>query len=294
MSHIPVLLEEVVDNLSPEVGDLIVDATLGEGGHSREILNRIVPGGHLIAIDKDEAVIERARERLRQFDGKFTCVKGDFRHIGDILKAQGVDEIDGALFDLGMSSFQLDDPERGFSFLQDGPLDMQFGADSGISATEIVNKYGQERLADIIKNFGDERHAKLIAKTICSERKKKKISTTKELSYIITRAVGKKYRTQKLHPAARTFQAIRICANDELEAAEEGIVEAVEYLKPGGRVCVISFNSLEDRIVKNLFRERKKEGILKIITKKPLVPSTDEIRSNPRARSAKLRVAERI
>ena len=139
MGHIPVLIEEVVDNLSPEVGDLIVDATLGEGGHSREILSRISPDGRLIGIDKDEAVIERAREKLRQFDGKYTCVKGDFRHIGEILKDQGVDAIDGVLFDLGMSSFQLDDPQRGFSFLKDGPLDMQFGADSGISAVSYTH-----------------------------------------------------------------------------------------------------------------------------------------------------------
>jgi len=287
-------LKEVIHNLKPEAGDVVLDATAGGGGHSEELLRKIVPGGRLIAVDKDSEAIERARRRLREFEEAVTYVNEDFRDIERIFDHLGIGSIDKALFDLGMSSFQVDDGKRGFSFLKEGALDMRFDPARGISAREIVNEFSSAALADIIKKFGEERYATLVSKKICSARKKRRIETTSELKDIIVDAIGQKYRKQRLHPAVRTFQALRIYVNDEVTAAEEGIKKTIDYLKPSGRICVISFHSIEDRVVKNIFRDRARDRQLKILTKKPIVPEEEEVRSNPRSRSAKLRAAERL
>lgn len=294
MEHHPVLLKEVLCNLKPEAGDIVLDATVGGGGHSEEILRKIVPGGRLIAVDKDSEAIERVRRRLTEFEEAVTYVNDDFRNIEKIFDYLGIDSIDKALFDLGMSSFQVDDGQRGFSFFKEGPLDMRFDPSRGISAREIVNEFSSVAIADIIKKFGEERHAVLVSKKICSVRKNRRIETTGELKDIIVDAIGQKYRKQRLHPAVRTFQALRIYVNDEVAAAEEGINKTLDYLKPGGRICVISFHSLEDRVVKNIFRDKARDRQLKILTRKPIVPEEEEIRLNPRSRSAKLRAAERL
>lgn len=272
----------------------VLDATVGGGGHSKEVLRRIIPGGTLIVIDKDAEAIERVRGKFKEFVKVITFIKDDFRNIEKILNTLGIKGIDRALFDLGMSSFQIDNQERGFSFLQEGPLDMRFDPGEGITAGEIVNTFEQSKLTDIIKSFGEERHALLVARRISAARKIKRIETTIELKDIIIGAIGLKYKKQRLHPAARTFQALRIYVNDELASAEEGINRAVDCLRPRGRICVLSFHSLEDRIVKNIFRSRARNHELKMLTKKPITPGREETRVNPRSRSAKLRAAERL
>jgi 16S rRNA (cytosine1402-N4)-methyltransferase len=287
-------LGEVIENLKLEAGDVIFDGTLGGGGHSFEILRRIVPGGRLIGVDRDPEAVERARKALESYAGNVELINDDFRAIDLILKKVGEEKIDGALFDLGISSFQIDESERGFSFLRDGPLDMRFDASGGISARDVVNGFGEEEIADIVRDYGEERHAKLVARAICAERKRKRINTTGDLVDVIRRAVGRKYTRQRIHPAARTFQALRIFVNDELGSVEDGIKKTITYLRPGARICVISFHSLEDRIVKNIYRATARSGTLAIINKKPICPGGDEVRKNPRSRSAKLRVAERV
>jgi len=291
--HFPVLLKEVIEHLDLEAGDVILDATLGGGGHAIEILKKILPGGKLVALDRDPEAIERARSRLGDFKDNVIYINDDFRNIDGILETAGIAGIDGAVFDLGVSSFQIDDGRRGFSFLKDGPLDMRFDGRKGLSAADAVNRSGKEELEDIIRKYGEERYARLVAASIVEARKKKRIETTGELSDIIFGAVGKKYRRQRLHHAARTFQALRIYVNDELAAAEEAVSRTVLHLRPGGRICVISFHSLEDRIIKNAFRGMAASGEIRILTKKPITPGREEVLANPRARSAKLRVAER-
>ncbi len=293
MAHLPVLLEEILLNLQPEPGDIIFDATAGSGGHAGEILKRIAPDGKLIAVDRDDEAMERIRIRFKGHKSSVICVNDNFRNIRGILKDRGINSIDGAVFDLGVSSYHLDDGGRGFSFLKDGPLDMRFDTRGGISARDVVNTYSRDELRTIIKDFGEERHALLVAKRICAARRSGAINTTGEFARIVNEAVGSKYRRQRLHPAARTFQALRIFVNDELAAVEEGVAGAIDCLRPGARICVISFHSLEDRIIKNIFRNEKREGRLDVITKKPMGPDPDEIRKNPRSRSAKLRVAEK-
>jgi 16S rRNA (cytosine1402-N4)-methyltransferase len=293
MEHIPVFLNEVLNYLNPGPGDIIFDATGGGGGHSGQIIDKILPNGKLIIADKDPEAVLRLQEKFKDKSESVIVVKEDFRRIKEILSSLKINKIDGAVFDLGMSSFHIDDKERGFSFKNEGPLDMRFDTETGITAKEIVNTFRQDDLEDIIKTNGEERFARRVAKAICESRKKEKIESTGQLKDIINTAIGRNYSRQKLHPAARTFQALRICVNDELEAEEEGILGAIETLREGGRICVISFHSLEDRIAKMVFRRKKIEGEITILTKKPLVPNRDEIRNNSRASSAKLRVAER-
>ena len=291
--HLPVLLEEVVSHLGPEPGDVIVDATVGGAGHAKEILRKITPGGKLVAFDRDAEAVKRVRDELGEFRGSFTAVNEDFRDIDQVLDSLNIKSIDGALFDLGMSSFQVDDAARGFSFLREGPLDMRFDISRGMSAAEVVNSFGRDELADIIREYGEERHARAVAGAIAEARKERRIETTGELADIIVRAIGRRYARLKLHPAARTFQALRIHVNDELNAVEEALKKTPDLTKSGGRICVISFHSLEDRIVKNTFRTMARSGELKIVTKKPLTPGEEERKRNPRSSSAKLRVAEK-
>ena len=292
--HLPVLLNEVIDHLDLGSGDVTLDATLGGGGHAIEILKRIAPAGTLLAIEKDPETIEITKKRLEEFEENIIYVNDDFRNIDTILKENNIERIDGAIFDLGVSSFQLDEGRKGFSFLREGPLDMRFNTEQKLSAKVMVNSFGKEELASIIKEYGEERYSRRVAEAICSSRKIKEIETTGELTDVIVGAVGRKYRNQKLHPAARTFQALRIFVNDELAAVEEAVTKTIGYLSGEARICVISFHSLEDRIIKNVFRSFVRSGELNLLTKKPITPGREEIRQNARSRSAKLRVAERL
>ena len=292
--HFPVLLEEILSYLQPEAGDVILDATAGGGGHARSILEKVVPGGKVIAVDRDAEAVERARGELEGFRDDLTLVNENFRNIDRILASLGIDRINGALFDIGMSSFQVDDAERGFSFRKDGPLDMRFDTSGGQPAADIINSSHADELADIIRRYGEERHAKRIAKAIVEARKRGPIRTTGALTDVITKAVGGRYARFRLHPAARTFQALRICVNDELGALEEAIGKAAGFLRPSGRVCVVSFHSLEDRVVKRMFRQLAATGRYSRLTRKPVRPGDEELQPNPRSRSAKLRVIERI
>ncbi|MFH1837427.1 MAG: 16S rRNA (cytosine(1402)-N(4))-methyltransferase RsmH [Candidatus Omnitrophota bacterium] len=292
--HLPVLLQESIEGLSLRPGDTVIDATLGGGGHSREILKRILPGGRLIAVDRDQEAIDRNYLKFEEFKDSIIFINENFREIKKIMLISGEKKVKGAIFDLGMSSFQVDDESRGFSFLKDGPLDMRFKRTEGISARDVINSFTKEELVDIIKEYGEERYAKHLVNVLYSERKKKRIETTKDLSDVAVKALGRKYSNQRLHPACRTFQALRIFVNDELGAEEEALNGIFDYLEPEGRVSVISFHSLEDRIAKRVFRDKAKKKEINIITKKPIIPSEKERKENPRARSAKLRIAEKI
>jgi len=292
--HRPVMLKEAISSLNLGSGDIVLDATFGGGGHAREILDRILPDGKLIALDADETSAARASDILKEYDGAFIFVNENFRNLDRILSKQNIKRIDAALFDVGVSSYQLDEDSRGFSVRGDGPLDMRMDRRQNLTAHDIVNRLKERELSDIIEKFGEERFHRRIARYIAEARNRKPIATTAELAAIIHRAVGFRSRKSRIDPATRTFQAIRIAVNDELAALEEGIKKAVSWLAPGGRIAVISFHSLEDRIAKNLFRGYAALGVLKVITKKPLRPENGEIAANPRARSGRLRIAERI
>lgn len=291
--HIPVMLEEALRYLDLAPGKVIVDATIGTGGHAQGILEKIMPGGRLIGIDRDEDSLAVARKRLEPFGSACQLVYGNFMDIDEILKALKVTSVDGMLLDLGISSYQLDDPNRGFSFQREGPLDMRLDRRSYISAYDLVNNLNREEISDLLRSFGQERWHNRIAQFVVREREKSPIATTSQLSKIVASAVPSRYRHYRIHPATRTFQAIRIAVNRELESLKVAIDKAVELLESSGRICVISFHSLEDRIVKFGFRQWAASGGLKIITPKPLTPTMQEVHGNPASRSAKLRVAER-
>lgn len=287
------MLEEVIDYLDLRPGKTIVDATIGTGGHSQNIIERIMPAGRLIGIDRDEDSLAVAKERLgdcRVCD--FVC--GSFSDIDKILKKLKIKKVDAILFDLGLSTYQLEDANRGFSFKREGPLDMRFDRKSSVSAYELINSANEEELSSILWNFGEERWHNRIARFLVAERQRHPISTTRELSDIVVKALPYRYRHYRIHPATRTFQAIRIAVNAELETIELGINKAIGLLAKSGRICVISFHSLEDRIAKLTFRKFSASGVLKIITPKPLVPQDSEIAENPASRSSKFRVAEKL
>lgn len=290
-----------------------MDATLGGGGHSREILKIIGRGGRLIAIDQDRAAIENFNPeysgQLPSEVGNVVLVKDNFSKLENILGGQGIKSVDGILADLGYSSAQLEDESYGMSFLKDAELDMRLDKENALTAKKIINEYSQADLERIIRDYGEEKFAKNIAKKIIERRKSVSIEKTIELAEIINQAIPERYRHQKIHPATRTFQALRIEVNKELENLEKFIPVAINVLSPGGRLAIISFHSLEDRIVKNIFRENARGCIcppdfpsclcghqakVKIITRKPIVPGAEEIAENPRARSAKLRICEKI
>ncbi|MBF0494740.1 MAG: 16S rRNA (cytosine(1402)-N(4))-methyltransferase RsmH [Candidatus Omnitrophica bacterium] len=292
--HVPVLLAEAIEGLDLAPGDIVVDGTAGAGGHAEEILKKISPSGKLIAIDRDNEAILRVEKKLGRFGNALICVNDNFRNIGSILKTLSISAVNGVLLDLGMSSYQLDDAQRGFSFSKEGPLDMRYNVEQELSASDIINRADKYDLEKILREYGEERHAKLLAQKIVEERKKIKISTTAQLSKLIIDSIGRKYYNQRLNPAARTFQALRIFTNDELGSLEYGLENIINSLASGGRICVIDFHSLEDKIVKNIFHKMKTSGILQCINKKPIVPAYEEVRSNPRARSAKLRIGEKI
>ncbi len=291
--HQPVMLNEVISSLNLKPGHIVLDCTVGGGGHSKEILSRIMPAGLLIGLDADETAIKRASLNLKEYEGRFRLINDNFRNLDQILLKENIKSLNAVLLDVGVSSFQLDDKDRGFSLKEDAPLDMRMDRRLELNARDIVNKYKETDLSDIIYKYGEERFARKIARRIAEARSRKPIETTMELAAIVRRASGggKHFR---IDPATRTFQAIRIAVNDELGALEEGLKKAVSWLDLGARIAVITFHSLEDRIVKRLFRGYAELGVLKIITKKPMIPSQKEIAVNPRSRSGHLRVAERI
>lgn len=304
--HIPVLYYETLDNLVINPDGVYIDCTLGGGSHSEGILERLSDKGLLISIDQDSNAIEYSKKRLEKFGPKWKVFKGNFENIDTITYMAGVDKVDGILMDIGVSSKQLDDPERGFSYRYDVKLDMRMNIEQKISAYDVVNTYSEEQLSKIIFEYGEERYAKKIAKLIVEERKSFPIEKTSDLIALIKRAYPE--RSSK-HPAKKTFQAIRIEVNRELEVLENAISKAVELLKVGGRLAIITFHSLEDRIVKNKFKDLATAckcpkdipicvcgGVKKfeIITKKPIIPVDDELKNNNRAHSSKLRILERI
>lgn len=306
--HVSVLLDECIENLAIKPDGIYVDGTLGLGGHSYEIAFRLTTG-RLIGIDRDETAIARAGERLAPFAGKITLVHGNFSDTASILDDLGIDAVDGMLFDLGVSSPQLDEAERGFSYMNDAPLDMRMDRSEGLTAYDVVNDYSADRLNRIFWDYGEERYARRISTAIIAAREKKPVETTFELVDIIKGALPAAALREKQHPAKRCFQAIRIAVNDELGAISALMDTAPDKLKLGGRLCVISFHSLEDRIVKSGIAAREngctcpREApictcgfikTLKSVCRKPILPGADEIERNPRARSAKLRVAERV
>ena len=295
MSHIPVLLNEVLEYLQPKPGDNFIDCTVGEGGHAIAILKMIAPNGKVLGIDRDADTAERLRQKAKELgvDERFIVHHGNFADIENIAKEHDFGPVNGIIFDFGLSSWQLDESGAGFSFQNIEPLDMRFDRTSDSpTAADIINSWPEEAIARIIYEFGEDRFSRRIAKAIVMARKKERITTTDRLAEIISGAVRGR---QKIHPATRTFQALRIAVNDELENVKAGVTSAINILEPEGRIGAISFHSLEDRIIKNIFRDFKKAegGIVQIITKKPLRPSREEILENPRARSAKFRVAEK-
>lgn len=293
--HRPVLVHEAVDMLNCAGGGIFVDCTVGGGGHAEAILEKLDEGGKLIGIDCDETALETVRERLGKFGTKLILRHGNFIDIREILKELGIEAVDGILFDLGISSSQLDDPNRGFSFRNDGLLDMRMDRSQSLTAGEIVNSFSESEIADLLWNYGEERKSRRIAKSICEFRKSRQIRTTKELADIAAGAC--RYRG-RIHPATRTFQALRIAVNSELRVLQSVLERAVSCLPGGGRICVISYHSLEDRIVKNEFRRFSKPACgnpkVTVLTKKPIVPSREEVLLNRRSRSAKMRAAERV
>ncbi len=290
--HKPVLLKESVKLLTENNGKIYVDCTLGLGGHAKEILKQR-KDIFLIEIDKDEEAIQIAKENLKEFEGRFVIYKADFRDVDLVLQEEGVEKVDGFLFDLGTSMLQLKS-ERGFSFQIDAPLDMRMDKEQTLTAYKVVNQYSERELVRIIKEYGEEKFAKKIARAIVQRRKKKPIETTGELVEVILSAVPEPYKHGRIHPATKTFLAIRIEVNKELESLKEALYKTPDYLNPKGRLVVISFHSLEDRIVKHFMKEKEKEGVLRILTKKPIIPSEEEVKENPASRSAKLRAAERV
>lgn len=285
---------EAMEYLDLKPGKIVVDATAGTGGHSLGIIERILPGGRLIAIDRDKESLEVASERLENFKPSCEFIHANFTELDEILKRLNVEKIDGILFDLGVSTFQVLNPQRGFSFQYDGPLDMRLDRSSYISAYDLVNNLNEDEISNILWTLGQERWHNRIAHLLVQERQKHPISTTSELSNIVMRAIPYKYRNYRIHPATRTFQAVRIAVNRELQALEGALHKAIGLLNKGGRICVISFHSLEDRIVKLAFREFAAKGQVNILTDKPLTPGFAEVRDNPPSRSAKLRAAQKI
>ncbi len=294
--HIPVMLREVIDYLDPRPGNIIVDATLGTGGHSIEILKRISPGGRLIGIDRDGNSLAVCRKRFAEFAGSYELVHANFADLDIALGKLGIGEVDGMVFDLGISTFQLKDAQRGFSFQSDGPLDMRMDQDSYISAYDLVNNLNESEISNMLWSFGQERWHNRIARILVQERRLQPIATTAQLAELVMRAIPHRYRRgyYRIHPATRTFQAVRIAVNRELEILEGSLKKAIAILKKGAKICVISFHSLEDRVVKHTFRALKAEGLIDIVTAKPLTPVAGEVEENPASRSSKFRVAERV
>lgn len=306
--HRPVLLQEVLEYLRVRPGGAYIDATFGGGGHSRAILEASAPDGRVLALDADPAAVARGEAMAREFPGRLVIRHSNFADLTRVARANGFDQVDGVLMDLGLSSFQLDEAERGFSFRHPAPLDMRFDPATDLTARDIVNTWPEPELARLLFEYGEEPKARRIARAIVSAREERPIETTVELAALVERAVGGR-RGMAIHPATKTFQALRIAVNRELEVLPVGLAAALDVLAPGGRLVVISFHSLEDRIVKRFFRTEASDCIcpphtpvcvcghrarLRIVTPKPVRPSEEELEMNPRSRSARLRAAERL
>jgi 16S rRNA (cytosine1402-N4)-methyltransferase len=307
--HEPVLLAESIELLAPRPGATVVDATLGCGGHARALLEAIAPGGRLIGIDRDPRALEEAGRVLAGFDAELTPLRGDHNDLVALLQRAGVFAVDAILFDLGLSSLQLDDAERGFSFRGDGPLDMRMDPDTGPTAARLLAESSEAELRRILRVYGEERMAGAIAREIVRVRASRPLTRTAELAELVEGVLGPQARRFRIHPATRTFQALRIAVNGEVEGLERLIIDAVSILRRGGRVAVIAYHSLEDRAVKRTLRglaERctcpprlpvcgcGKENLARVLTSKPVRPGTSEVERNPRSRSARLRAAERL
>jgi len=307
--HVPVLLDECIEGLNIKSGGIYVDGTIGGAGHSREIAKLMGSDGILIGIDQDINAINAARERLEVYGERVKLVNDNFKNIKSIVHGLGIDKVDGILLDLGVSSHQLDEGERGFSYMKDATLDMRMDRKNPLTAETIVNEWSEDEIHNIIKEYGEERWAKRIAEFIVRERQTQRITSTQQLVDIIKSAIPASARREGPHPAKRTFQALRIAVNDELGILEKTITDGVDLLKPQGRICIITFHSLEDRIVKTMFNKLEKPCTcppripqcicgqvpkIKVISRKPITASPEELEKNPRARSAKLRVAERL
>ena len=307
--HRSVLLEETVNGLNIKPDGIYVDGTLGGGGHAYEVCVRLNDKGSIVGIDQDEAAIEAASIRLKDFGEKVTIVRSNYCDMKSRLHELGIDKVDGIMLDLGVSSYQLDTPERGFSYREDAALDMRMDRRQKMTARDIVNDYSEMELYRVIRDYGEDKFAKNIARHIVLEREKSSIETTGELTEIIKHAIPMKYQKKSGHPAKRTFQAIRIELNRELEVLRDSLDDMIEILNPGGRLCIITFHSLEDRIVKSAFKKNENPCTCpshfpvcvcgnvskgRIITKKPILPSVEEQESNSRSKSAKLRIFERV
>jgi len=308
-SHRPIMVDEVLQGLNPGTAGVFVDCTVGGGGHSFALLASTGPEVHLVGLDQDADALAAAETKLSPFAGRYNLVRSNFRELPKVLADLGLESVDGFLFDLGVSSYQLDNPGRGFSYMHDAPLDMRMDATGSVTAGDLVNSLSEQELAAIISRYGEERWAARIAAYIVKFRVNSAIDTTGELVEIIKKAIPAGARREGPHPAKRTFQALRIAVNNELDILAGAFRAAVERLKPGGRLCVITFHSLEDRIAKETFKELAHPCTcppqfpvcvcgqvpqLKLVTRRPLTPSEEELKENPRARSAKLRVVEKI
>jgi 16S rRNA (cytosine1402-N4)-methyltransferase len=289
IAHLPVLIREVAELLSPAEGGTYIDATVGLGGHSEMLLGKIGQNGRVVGIDRDEEALKRTGLRLN--DDRLILRQGSFSGIEALLVQEGIREVDGILFDLGVSMMQLKDLARGFSFSSAEPLDMRMDRTQPFSAWDVVNTYPEKELIRILKEYGEEFRAQRIVRAVVFHRQKKTVDTCSELAGIIERSIGRSGRT---HPATKTFQALRLEVNREMEELRKGLDASIRILKKGGRLCVISYHSLEDRIVKHFIREHAQQMLIRPLTKKPLVPDYDEIRQNPSSRSAKLRGAEKL
>ncbi len=291
--HVPVMAREVLQMLDLKFGDCVVDCTMGLGGHSMEMVQAIGPKGLLVGIDRDQDSLDLAKQRLEEFSGRCAFVKRDFRFLDSVLEELGINEVDAVLFDLGVSSYQLDTPERGFSFKTNGPLDMRMDRSSYISAYDLINSLSSHEISAILKNFGEERFHRKIAESLIKQRLKHPIESTEQLKDLILKSVPASYRRERIHPATRAFQAFRIAVNRELEALDMALDKAVSCLKNNGCLCVISFHSLEDRIVKRKFKQFCKKGVVTLLTKKPLRCDPEEMEKNNRSRSARLRAIKK-
>ncbi len=294
MVHVPVLQKEILAYLDPKPNENFIDCTIGEGGHALAILERNGPNGKVLGIDWSPEVIENCKLKIENFKERVILVCDNFVNLKKIIEKYKFKPVSGILFDLGFSSWHLEESNKGFSFLRDEGLDMRYNFQNSLTAEKIINSYSESEIERILKEYGQERFAKRIAQKIVDERKKKTIQTTFQLVEIIKKSVPKNYETGRIHPATRTFQALRIAVNDELENLKKVIPQTLDILEPQGKLVIISFHSLEDRIVKNFFKENSQRSRLKILTKKPTTPSQEEIKINHRASSSKLRAAIKI
>ncbi|SFA80233.1 16S rRNA (cytosine1402-N4)-methyltransferase [Acetitomaculum ruminis DSM 5522] len=307
--HKSVLLEETIENLNIQPDGIYVDGTLGGGGHAYEVCKRLSDKGHFYGIDQDTAALKAASKRLEEFSDKITLIHDNYCNMKKALQKEGVEKVNGIVLDLGVSSYQLDEPSRGFSYMHDAPLDMRMDTDKEITAKDIINNYSEKDLFRIIRDYGEDKFAKNIAKHIVNRREKSDITTTKELCEVISAAIPMKVQKNSGHPAKRTFQALRIELNNELGVLKDSLDDMIDMLDDGGRICIITFHSLEDRIVKNIFKTAMDPCICpdnfpvcvcgrvskgKIITRKPIIPSKEEQENNSRSKSSKLRVFERV